>query len=91
MESVLEVIAHDRGWKVHGKGKMGFLFKAVISNLGIPSPYQKPFDAVATLRGQLSSAHGGGKQPRVVNQRDARFMIAITAATIVLVMDANRR
>ncbi|MXX99398.1 MAG: abortive infection family protein [Chloroflexi bacterium] len=91
MESVLVVIAQSRGWKIPGKGKMGILFKSVISELGIPPAYQKPFDGVATLRGQLSSAHGGGVKPRVVSQRDARYMLAITAATIALVIDSNSR
>lgn len=95
-ESVIKVIASERGWIVSPNATAKDLVNAVFANHLIPNFLESEFtgirtvleSGVGTLRNK-SGGHGAGVEVRVVPRRLAAFQLHQTAAAITLLADAH--
>ena len=66
------------------KDTAGSLLKIVVSHSKLDPCFEQPLLLIATMRNRLSSSHGGGTTVRSVERHVAQYVIASTAASILL-------
>jgi len=88
-ESVLKVLRQKHGWTPAGD-TLQPLLNAALQHTSLPGFFEQPLMLIGTMRNRLSSAHGGGSQPRSVERPVAQFALTSTAAAIVLLVHMVR-
>ena len=86
-ESVLKVICKSNGWSF---ARTNAAVKTVVGKCPSLAPFfERPLMLIATMRNELSTAHGGGDKPRAPRRSVARYAVASTAAAIVLLVSES--
>ena len=85
-ESVLKILCKRSKWPFKERDTIIPLLKVIISRSSLEPFFEQPLTLIANLRNRLSSSHGAGNLPRVVEHHVAQYMISITAAAIVLLV-----
>ena len=86
-ESVLKVICKSNGWSF---ARTDAAVKTVVGKCPSLAPFfERPLMLIATMRNELSTAHGGGDKPRAPRRSVARYAVASTAAAIVLLVSES--
>ena len=86
-ESVLKILCKRNEWPFSETDTITPLLKAIIKNSSLDSFFEQPLTLIATIRNHLSSSHGAGNNPRIAEQHVAQYMISITAASLVLLVN----
>ena len=86
-ESVMKIICARKVWSYNQTDTAAPLLDVIFSNTNLDSFFKQPLMLVATIRNRLSSAHGAGTQPRIVDRHVANFAINATAAAILLLVE----
>ena len=86
-ESTMKLICARRGWPHSATDTAEPLLKVILAKSNLDSYFEHPLLNIATLRNRLSSARGGGAQPRSVPPHRARYAINATAAAILLLVE----
>lgn len=97
-ESVMKAICHKRGWQYNQKDTAKTLIDNCFKNRLIPSFLESQFTAlrsclesgVPTVRNKMSG-HGQGVQQNVVPDYMAGYLIHLTATSILLLVEAEKR
>jgi hypothetical protein len=85
-ESVLKVLCSKKGWSFSPNDTAAALLKTVLSHTNLEPFFKQPLILIATMRNELSAAHGGGTGVRSVGRHVAQYAITSTAAAIVLLL-----
>ena len=89
LESVLKVICKQNGW--HGKPDnlvTEKLLRIIINNTDLNDSYRRVIQLVTAIRSTQGSAHAG-TTPRVVHRHVAQFVINLTGAAILLLVEES--
>ena len=65
--------------------------RALLQELGLHASLEKPMEAIAAMRNKLGSAHGAGVETRTPSRHETDYVIALTMASIVLLIDSTDR
>ncbi len=85
-ESVLKVICKSNGWPF---ARTDVAVKTVVGKCPSLAPFfERPLMLIATMRNELSAAHGGGDKLRAPQRHIARYAVSSTAAAVVLLASA---
>ena len=87
LESVMIIICDRKKWPYQRSDKAARLLNIIVDRTDLGSFLKHPINVVATLRNELSTAHGAGTEPRVVPEHLARFAINATASAILLLVE----
>ncbi len=85
-ESVMKVLCAKKRWPVPPKAVASQLLDEIFKHVALAPFFKQTLMLVATMRNQLSTAHGGGTTPRAVERHVAEYAIASTAAGILLLV-----
>jgi len=96
-ESVMKIICEKREWKYKSNDTAKTLLDICFQNGLIPDFFQAQFSSlraslesgVPTVRNKLSG-HGQGSEPSEVPQYMARYLLNLTATSILLLTDAEK-
>ncbi len=83
VEGSIKVVANKLGWRLKGKG-VGSLAKSFIQKAGLPNKLHEVGAILAERRQNAGDAHGQ-EQVAEATEAEARFLIGLSAAFIVLV------
>ena len=87
LESVMKIICDQKKWPYQQTDTVEPLLNLILEKTKLESYYKQPIMLIATIRNRQSSAHGGGTQPKQVARHVANFVIAATAAAILLLVE----
>jgi len=98
LESTLKVICHTREWPYDQKDTAKRLLDTVFQNGLIPEHLQSTFgglraileNAVPTTRNRMSG-HGAGVKPIEIPSHLASYVLHVTAASIVMLVEAEKQ
>jgi len=85
-ESVLKVLCQRNKWPFNQSDRAAPLLRVVLSRTKLDPFFKQPLTLIATMRNELSAAHGGGTVVRSVEPHVAQFAITSTAAAVVLLV-----
>lgn len=96
-ESTIKIIAAARGWTLSAQPTASQLVESVFANSLIPEFYKTKFaglrsvleNGIPTPRNR-AGGHGGGTSPTPVPPELVRFVLHLTAATILFLIDAHK-
>ncbi len=86
LESVLKVVLAIRKWPHKDGDSAARLLAIAIEQSGLDGFFKEPLTLIATMRNRLSTAHGGGVQPREVSPAKVEYALNATAAAILLLV-----
>lgn len=86
-ESLMKIIADNKGWQYNQNDTANSLIKTFINNTTLPSFFETPLIGIATLRNKLSSAHGAGTLNRKAEEHYARYFIYQVAAAMLMLCE----
>lgn len=86
-ESVMKVICDKRNW-THDAGKpAGHLVKVIVVNSNLEGVYEQILMAPANVRNHVSTAHGGGTNPRNAEERHCLLTLNYAASAILYLIE----
>ena len=87
LESAMKIICDRKKWPYQRSDKTARLLNIILQMTDLEPFFKHPLTLVATIRNELSSAHGAGTQPRAISKHVASFVVNSTASTILLLVE----
>lgn len=86
-ESTMKIICDRNQWEYAQTDTAAKLIKNILKNSNLDKFFEHPLTLIATMRNKLSSSHGAGKEDRNINEHTTKYMINLTAASILLLVE----
>lgn len=83
-ESVMKVLCAKSALPYNERDTASALLKTLLGNSHLEQYWEQPLILIATLRNRLSSSHGAGAQPKIIQKHVATYAVNSTASAILL-------
>ena len=89
LESVMKVICKDKGWE-RKPDSVAFekLLSIIVAKTGLNDSHKRSIQTVAAVRNTKGDAHAD-TTPRVVSRHEAQFIVNLTGAAILLLVEES--